>query len=71
MQYKNGRRIARQKPPLPILLHIGIETEKENKKDFSKCQKEFEFGMKFQLDSKTLINSASKLKAIKLNNDVS
>ena len=58
------------------MMQIGIETEKEKKGDkltkfFFKCQKVFEFGAQFQLDSKNILNLASKLKANNLNTNVS
>ena len=45
--------------------------EKEIDKSFPKFQKVFKCGVRFQLDSKTIINSASKLKAVKRNTNAS
>ena len=59
--------IARRLPPLTRFMHIGIETEKRDKlTNFFVCffsvSKKFQFGVQFQLDSKTILNSASKMK---------
>ena len=57
------------------LTHIRINTGKKDKLTeflcFFQCQRVFEFGSQFQLNSKTIHNSSSKMKANQLNTDVS
>ena len=60
------------------LMHIEIETEKAKKNEkltnffpvFFPMSKVLQFGMKFLLDSNTVLNSSSKLKANKLNTKI-
>ena len=56
---KQSRQVARKQPPLT---HIGIETQKKTDIDITS---------KTILDSKTILNSTSELKAIRLNTAVS
>ena len=59
-------------------MQIGNEKEKEKSDKltelfsaFFHCEKVFQFGVQFQLDYKTKLNSASKPRANKLNTNVS
>ena len=71
---KHSRQIAGKQQPLTHLKHISIETEKKTKKklteffpNFEKCSN----SVCNVLDSKIIVNSASKMKAIKFNNNSS
>ena len=57
-------------------MHIALETEKERRRDkltefFLQCEKVISFDVRIELDSKTILNSASKLNTNKLNTDIS